>query len=447
MKKIIALLLVVSFILAGCSQSIPKDSAASITELQQRFIARYKDHISIGLTSDDSISIAQEQEKCFDYFDVDIKSGKMNYQYTSRADRQGVFYAPLKPNRELIVRQLGNSEENNQLIVVEKEEKVIATNIACSVQPLVSISPSHRYIVYCAVEAIPNSYGLYMYDLQKQKTVQLIGVVNEALLNDMEWNISWSLSEQYVIASNKLIFDTTSGQTVGEINAVSTIWSPSGKKLCYVKPHNELGKTLCIYDLENKTSEELFIVNQDEFIPGLVVWNKNETKLAFATAQLTSGEVYLNNYKAVYSLDLTNKQAFRVDTALGLSEGAIAGIQSIHYNASGSMIAMTTNHYSESDLYLYNLETEASMFFTNVEYLHHENNEAYICTLGECFYLIHDSRVIELDKKMNSREIYASEKYLEDIYISKEGDSMIVIESDDKGTVLRQIKNFTEVLK
>lgn len=50
--------------------------------------------------------------------------------------------------------------------------------------------------------------------------------------------------------------------------------------------------------------------------------------------------------------------------------------------------------------------------------------------------------IIELGENMNSKLIYKSDDILEDIYLSKDGSSMIIVENSKDKIVLRQLINF-----
>jgi hypothetical protein len=286
---------------------------------------------------------------------------------------------------------------------------------------------------------------LQLYNLETGKTLQLVDTLNEDLLNDMEGNISWSPDEAYLTVSNKLVFNSEGGKLLTEINAENVFWSASGDKLAYIKPDNGLGKSLLVLDIKTAAIEEVFIANNGEYLPGYMVWNENETKLAFVTAAANAGKVQegISPYKAIYDLDLSSKKALRIDYALEMNQGQVERLISMHYNSQGNILAAAVGGYSDSDLYMINISTGEWKFYMNAEYLHNENNEDYVCSAGNSLYYVQGQKIIEIDESMNKRLIYTSADIIEDIYISSKVGSMIIIEKSKHGTVLRQLMNFT----
>jgi WD40 repeat protein len=309
---------------------------------------------------------------------------------------------------------------------------------------MVSVSPSERYIIYCAAEGVVNIYGLYIYDTQTKNTVQLIGAANEELLNDLAWNISWSPKENYIAVSDKLILDVSKGSVAAEINASTIAWSPSGGRAAYVKQDAGANKTLCVVDLDNALNYEAFVCNQDEFLPEYMVWNRDETKIAIVTAVMDKqkySDIY--QYKAIYSLDLTSKEAKRIDTAMKLDEALVALLENMQYNDSGSLLSFTITGSTDSNLYVYNLNTSAYEMFYDVEYLHNENNESYVCSARNNLYFVQGSSIMELGESLESKVVKSSEAAIDDIYISQDGNAMVVVENKEEVTVLRQLMNFS----
>ena len=174
-------------------------------------------------------------------------------------------------------------------------------------------------------------------------------------------------------------------------------------------------------------------------MPGYIVWNENETKLAFVTALIGSKEEKENidPYKAIYSLDLASKEAVRIDTALKMEIDQVSKLENMHYNRAGNILAVTMAGNLGSDLYVYNISANECKLFTNIDYLHYEDNEDYICNAGNSIYFVQGQSIIELDENMNTKLIYKSDDILEDIYISKDGSSMIIVEKSKDKIVLR----------
>ncbi|MDF2892581.1 MAG: hypothetical protein K0R80_2948 [Clostridia bacterium] len=445
MKRFILIIAIICLCTVGCVKS-PENQieAASIPVKAQKFIGRFKEDVNIYHAFEDKLVIQKELEESFDVYCMDMNNAVLSFEYTISPQDKLLYAKQLDAERAIKVKQLGNSEENNILQLEGKVTKIIAKKIAYSQSALVSTSPSQKYVVYCAVDDIQNHYGLYLYNLEKDKTLQLIDTVNEELLNDMEWSISWSPNEAFLTVSNKLIYNTEDGTLLGEMNAENSLWSPGSSKLAYIKSVEGYGRSIFIFDTNTAALEEVFIVNKGEYLPGYMVWNENETKLAFVTAMMdTDGnQGGICPYKAIYGLDVTRKEAVRIDTALELNEEQIARLESLHYNAAGNILAFTLAHDSTSDLYVYSLITGAWEFFINVEYLHYENNEDYVCSAGNSLYFAQKKYVIEVDESLRDTFIYQSPDVIEDLYISRNGSNMIIVERSAKGIIFRQLANF-----
>lgn len=439
MKKIILLSLIVCLIGIGCVKS-PGGQGAAVKEPErtQKFVGRFTENVNICRTYGDTIEIQREQEESFDVYKLDINTAKMNYEYTAKSEEDLLFYRQLSDGSALEARRLGNSEEDNVLVLKGESEINIGKEIAYSDGALVSLSPSERYIIYCAAEPIVNRYGLYAYDTESAQTQQLIGTANEELLNDMEWNLSWSPKEDYIIISNNLVLDMAKSAIVLELNASAINWSPSGDKIAYIKQSGGNHKALCIFDLIKGENQEVFVCGQDEYLPGYMVWNSGETKLAMVTAD---GETSV--YKAIYNLDLTTKEAKRIDTLLKLDEATVGQIESMQYNDSGSLLSFACTSSTGANLYVCNLNTLACELFTNVEYLHYENNESYVCSSANRLYFVQGANLMELNENTEAKMIKSSETAIDDIYISKDGTAIIIVESLEACRMVRQIVNFS----
>jgi len=445
MKKIMILILMVCLTAISCTKSPGgQEVAANIPIKSQRYIGSFKDNINIYRKHGDIIELQREREDSFDVYRLDMNTGDMSYQYTGKDDQSLLFYKQIYEGNSLEVKRLGNSEEDNILVLKGKNEKVIGKNIAYSEGALISTSPSERYVIYCAAEAIINQYGLYVYDIEKGSTLQLIGTANEELLNDMEWNISWSKEEEYITVSSKLIFNISDGSLVGEINASAIAWSPTCSKIAYINGE----RTLCIYDIKEGINKEVFVSDEKEYIPGYIVWNQDETKLAIVTSSLYEKEANddISTYKSIYSLNLITKEAIRIDTLLQLKAETVAHIENISYNRSGKLIAFTCSYSEGSNLYVYNIDTSVSKVFMDIEYLHYENNESYVCSSKDKLYFILDEDLIELKESMETDVIKSSDGVIDDFYISEDGNAMIVAENQEESLGLTQITNFNNLM-
>lgn len=447
MKRFIILIVIVCLTAVSCVNSTGKPIEAIKTPVKtQKFIGRFKDNVSLYRESQDKIIIQKEQEQAFDIYSMNINKGIIDYEYTMSPQDKLLYCKQLDAKRILKVKQLGNSEENNVLILEGNTSRNIAKNIAYSSNALVSTSPNLKFVVYCAADGILNRYSLYLYNFKTEKTLQIIGTVNEELLNDMDWNICWSPDESLIVVSNNLIFNTENGKLISEINAANIIWSATGKKLAYVRAEKGYGKSICILDIDTAVSEEVFIVNQGEYLPNFLIWNDNETDLAFVTASLDEKEEQIDicRYQAIYSLDLKSKEAVRIDTALEISQEQLERLESINYNAVGSLLGVTFSNYLGSDLYVFDLNAKEYEFFLNIEYLHNENYEAYVCSGGNNLYFVQGQTVIEMNENMITRVVYKSTEAIEDVYISTNGSSMVIVEKTIDGILLRQLANFIE---
>jgi hypothetical protein len=446
MRKFILLIMIICCISASCVDSHKNEIEAVGKSIKtQRFIGRFKENVSLSRDFKDKVVIEKEQGESFDIYCLDISSPIIKFEYTMKPQNKLLYIKPLDSDRILKVKQMGNGEENNVLVLEGKIIKNIAKNIAYSTSALISISPGQKYVLYCTADDILNNYSLYIYDLEKEQSLQLSSTVSEELLNDMEGNIAWSPDEANVAVSNKLVFNTSSGNLIGDINAEKVIWSAKGSKLAYIKSEMGFGKAICILDISTANNEEVFLVNQGEYLPGYLVWNEKETNLGFVTAltQIVNEQVGISPYHAVYSLDLTAKEAVRIDTILGMDPKLVEQVENIQYNGSGSIMALTIANNLGCDLYIYNIKTGNREYSINIEYLHNENNESYVCSSGDSMYFVQGQSIIEMDAGMKGRLIYQSEKAIEDIYLSKNGNSMIIIEKTIDETVLRQLQNFT----
>ncbi|MDF2840781.1 MAG: hypothetical protein K0Q99_1553 [Clostridia bacterium] len=445
MKKCISIIIIACIVFTSCTRVQENDIEASSKPIKtERYIGRLKGNISLYRSYMDNIVIANEKEEGFDIYSLDISSPIIRFEYAIQPQNKLLYSKQLDADRTLRVKQLGNSEENNVLTLEGKVTKEIAKRIAYSASALVATSPSQRYVVYCTATDYLNAYGLYLYDLDKEQGCLLTDQVSEELLNDMEGNIAWSPDEASLVVSNKLVFHATSGALIGQINAEKVLWSATGSKLAYIKSEKSLGKSINILDLSASAVEEVFIVNQGEYLPGYIVWNDEETKLAFVTSLIQAAEASGNMipYHGIYSLNLTDKEAVRVDTILQLDQAVVGRLENMQYNALGCILTLAIGNSSGCDLYVYNIDTGYNEVLFNVEYLHDENNESYTCSSENNLYFIQSQRIVEMDAYMNYRVIYQSEEAIEDIYISKKMSRMIVIEKSKEGIILRQLENY-----
>lgn len=442
MKRIIVLIMLLCFISTSCAKRPADNIEVSIPVKTQSYIGRFQANVSIYRDFGDKLIIQKELEEGFELFSVDINEATLSFDYTVTPMDDQLYYKKLDASNILKVKQLGNSEENNVLVLEGKNTKVIAKHIGYSETALVSTSPSQKYIVYCTVGDMLNTYSLQLYNRETHKTLLLVDIVNEAVLNDMQGNVGWSPNERYIVVANKQIYNVTDGKLISDISAERVEWSTSDSKLAYIKSENGLGKSICILNLKTAATEEVFIANQGEYLPGYIVWNEDETKIAIVTALIDTAED-INPYKAIYSLDLPGKEAVRIDSALKLDVEQVSKLESMHYNASGNLLALTMVDNLGSYLYVYNMSTGEWQFFLNIEYLHYENNEAYICNAGNSLYFVLGQGIIELDEHMNFKQIHKSNEALEDIYISRDGSSMIIVEKLESKIILRQLKNFS----
>jgi hypothetical protein len=441
MKKFIVLIMFFCFITAGCAKT-PVDNVEVSTPIKaQNYIGRFSDNVSLYKGFGEKLIIQKEQDKGLDLFSLDIDKAILSFEYTVTPQDNLLYYKQLDVDRTLKVKQLGNSEENNTLVLEGKATKNIAKRIAYSEAALVSTSPSQKYILYCTVDDIFNRYSLQLYNVETEETLILIDAVNDVLLNDMQGNISWSPNEAYLAVSNKYIYNVENGKLISEINAESILWSTAGGKLAYTKLDKGFGKAISILDVNTADIDEVFVVNNDEYLPGYIVWNENETKLAFVTALIGTKEEKENidPYKAIYSLDLAAKEAVRIDTALKMEIDQVSKLENMHYNRAGNILAITMQGNLGNDLYVYNISTNECKLFLNIDYLHYEDNEDYICNAGNSIYFVQGYSIIGLDENMNTKLIYKSNDILEDIYISKDGGSMIIVEKSKDKIVLRQL--------
>ncbi|OGO77998.1 MAG: hypothetical protein A2Y23_13555 [Clostridiales bacterium GWB2_37_7] len=448
MKKFMVLIIVLCFILISCVKSIENDLQTGGAPIKiQRFVGRFEEAISLNRSFKDKIMIQKEQEESFDIYSFDINSPTIKFEYSIKPQNNLLYSEQLDKDRILKVKQLGNSEEDNILLLEDRSTRNIAKKIAYSGSALISTSPSKDYIVYLAADDFLNRYGLYLYNLETEQTIQLIDTAGEELLNDMAWNISWSPEETFIVVSNKLVFDVERGKQIREIHAENILWSPSGNKLAFIKSDKGYGKAVYLLDVNTAAVEEVFIVNQGEYLPGYIVWNEKESKLAFVIALLDEAKELgdISPYRGIYSLDLKVKEAVRIDSILNLDPTAVENLVNLQYNADGSVLTFTITNHSDRDLYVYNLNTEDFGFFTNIEYLHFEDNENYVCSIDSRLYFVYEQRVMELDEGMTSRSIYRAIDTIEDLYISQDGNSMIIIEKAKDEIILRQLSGFANL--
>lgn len=447
MKKLILFVVALCIISVSCAKSPEKDIQTIMTPVSTlRYIGQFKDSVSLYREYEDQIVIQKEHGESFELYSLDINSPRIRYEYAIKPQNKLLYSKQLDKERTLKVKQLGNGEENNHLILEGKSTSIIAKNIAFSDSALVATSPSQKYVLYCAADELLNRYGLYLHNLETMKTIQLLETVNEELLNDMEWNISWSANEAYIIVSNQLILNVSSGKLVRELNAENVLWSASGNKLAYIKSEKGYGRSISILDLSTTTAEEVFLANQGDYLPGYMAWNAIETNLAFVTASIgTAGnQESICPYKGIYSLDLRGKEAVRVDSILKLDPMLVEKLENLQYNSTGSVLSLTFANNLGCDLYFYNLNSANSGFALNIEYLHPENNESYVCSSGSRLYFVQGQSVMAIDESLNSKSIYQSQNAIGDIYIAMNGSSMIILEKSIDKIVFRQLINFAD---
>lgn len=438
MKRLIIILLAACLMAAGCTADYETPvRAAAAAAKSQRLLGEFKGDISVTKGVGDKIMLQKQLENSFELHSLDIKTGLLKYEYRIDTQNKQMYFKQLGAEKSLLVKQLDNSEENNQLIFKNKEELIIAKRIAYSTEALVELSPKERFVIYCSADELQNSYQLHLYDLELKLDKQLSAPVGEALLNDMEGNVLWSPTEDFVLISNKFIFNTETGSLAGEINAAAAVWSPSGQQICYIKQQSGFAKALCNYEMSIRKSSELFIANSDEHLSGAILWNKGETKLAFFT-------VSENNYKALYSLDIENKVATRLDNMLQLDGEELNQLVGLHYNETGNVIACAVSRGSSTDLYMYSLETSAFKTFINVEYLHEEDNESYVCTADNELYTIQGKNIIGMDEDLNSRIVHQEDQSIDELFISEDGKTMLIMMQLEDGICIRQIENFAK---
>ncbi len=439
-KKILFLLLALCLTAAGCRQKEDVNTETFSSHYYSlRYIGQFADKFSLLKTDESTLQLEKEQGDSFEVYSVNMDSGELRFAYAIPPQGNLLYANQINKEQLLTVRQLGNGEENNILRLEGEKKKDIAVQIAYSDRAVVSVSPSGRYVIFCRAEDLPNSYSLYAYDLQLEKLLPLLNSVGDELLNDLEHQLNWSKDEKYLLVSNRYVLDMGKGSQRGEIQGAFAAWSENSGLLAYAKKDS---KSLCIVNMETFKTEEVFVANSGESLTNFLVWSKNGAKLAFLTAANSSKGLAegIRPFTGIYSLNLKNKEAKRVDQALDLGADFVARTDSLYFNASGSLLAVTFATYTGNELFIYQTDTGEYDFFMNVEYLHAENGENYVCNLGNKLYFLRMDKIIEMDENLSSRSLYKSERPLEDIYTAADTNSILLVERWEKGTSLRRLQ-------
>lgn len=443
-KRILSLLIGLCCMTAGCRQTIDDNTEAFSSHYYSlRYVGQFADKISLQRTGESTLQLEKEQGDSFEIYLIDVNAGKLHYVYSIPPQGNLLYSNQISKGQLLTVKQLGNGEENNILMLEGKDKKEIAAQIAYSDHAVVAVSPSGRYVVFCRAEALPNSYSLYAYDLQLGKLLPLLNSAGDELLNDLEQQLNWSEDETHLLVSNRYILDMEKGRLKAELRGAFAAWSENGSQLAYVKKD---GKALCVFDMGTSKTQEVFVADSGESLTEFLVWNKGGTDLAFLTATTSTKDLQggIYPYKGIYSLNLKSKKAKRVDQALGLPDGFVSRTDSLHYNTSGSLLAVSFATYNGNQLYIYQTDTGEYDFFMNVEYLHSEKGENYVCNWGNKLVFLRLDKIIEIDEGLTSRSLYKSERPLEDLYAVEASNSLLLVERWEKGTSLRRLQLRTE---
>lgn len=457
MKRALPVILAVLLAVSGCSGGRQEQQgfAGDITIASEKIVKEFSGTVNIYNRIGDTLMLTAENGDSFENYDVDIKTGQVAAAASNSADEQYVYFEQVADRGDLYVVGEGTQ---NVLKFKDKggNEKVIASNVGFADGINISISPKGSKIAYTALKEGSDEYSLFMHDLDSSKNYTLADKVDEGFITSFGYLVNWSADDKYVIIQDKYIYDTVSGTKKGELAASYTKWSPSCGKIAFIleeDPGKWLnandstvypGKKLCIYDMKTGDYRDLFTIHEDEFVFGDVSWSRDEKSLAFAGIKIkdmTSPEWYtMLVYNSVYIVDTESGKANRIETKVDASDGSMTELSNLMFTGSGNLLSYTVGNFEKSNLYVYNIKTGAAKSFDNVGYLHWIDNQSYVIPAGDNgFYFCLGSSIIKLDEELKQTTKYTSKSSLDDFYLSGDGTSIIVLESEGSGSIIRYL--------
>ncbi|MGE5631304.1 MAG: hypothetical protein ACM3TR_09445, partial [Caulobacteraceae bacterium] len=201
---------------------------------------------------------------------------------------------------------------------------------------------------------------------------------------------------------------------------------------------------VCIYDISKGSYEEIFALTNDEHIFGGMAWSGNENKIAFTGVKIedeNSPDWYMKlNYSSVYIVEVKDKKAKRVETNVDASDGAMIELGNLKFTKEGGLLCYTVGNYEKSKLYVLNTGSLKTKAFENAEYLHWIDNENYGITAGKnSIYFSVNNSILRIDEKLEESVKYTSKTRLDDFFLSRDGNGMLLFEEQGDGYVARYI--------
>lgn len=457
MKKTYALLVSLMLAFSGCSADAGNAEAAvnEVSTKNESIVKEFSGTVNIFYRHGDNLLLSAEEGEQYRYYDIDAGTAQVSESALTELADKYLYFEPVGSSGYIAVEEL---EYKNTLKLVGKDasEKIIAEDIGPADAINILISPKSGKLAYTSLLPGSDVYGIYIYDLAAAKSVKLMDIKGDGLIEGFNYLINWSADEGSVIVQDKYIFDTNSGSKKGELKSAYSQWSPTGSKIAFLLEEDSQqwlpttdyyvypGKKVCVYDVSKGSYDQVFEIKDDEFIFGGISWGGNDNSLAFAGIKVgdkSQPDWYMKlNYSSVYIVELENGKAKRTETNVDASDGTMIELGNLKFSNQGRLLSFTVGNYEYSSLHIVNTETLEAKTFDNVEYLHWIEGENYLIPVGEdSFYFSRENSIVKIDEKLQDSIIYTSKSKLDDFYVSANEKGILIFELQEDTHTVRYI--------
>lgn len=456
MKKILAVMFAIMFMLTGCSGDSENNKGyGNIDVKSERIVKEFTGTVNIFHRSSDSLLLSAEEGELFKYYNIDISTAEVREsELTDMADKY-IYYEPIG-NKGFIVVEDIDYKSTLKYIDIEGSEHVITEDMGPADAINISIGQRTGSVAYTSLLEGSDIWGLYVYSTETFENKKLMNIKSDGLIEGFQYLANWSPDENYIIINDKQIFDAFSGTQKGELKSAFSQWSPTGVKIAFVLEdesgqwlntedyHMFQGKKVCVYDVSKGTYEEVFEITEDEYIFGDIIWGGEDGFLAFPGIKAEDTDIsdwYMKlNYSSVYIVDLDGNSSKRLETNVDASDGTMIELGNLQFSNRGNLLSFTVGNYERSSLHIVNTTSLEAKAFENTEYLHWIDGEYYlISSEGDAMYFSMVNSIVYIDEKLQEDIIYTSETKLDDFYISEDGAGILIFELQDDAHIARYI--------
>ncbi len=456
MKRIFIVLAAFALLFAGCGRGAGGTAAeGEININNERLVKEFTGTVNIFHRTEDDLLLSAEEGEFFKYYDIDIGTTQIRDSILSEAAEKYIYYEPIG-NKGFIVVEEAGYKYILKFIGEAAEEKVIAEDIGSADAINISIASKAGKVAFTSLLEGDDIYGIFVYDIKTAEKHKLMNIKSDGLIEGFHYLINWSPDGSNVIVQDKYIFDTYSGSQKGELDSAYSQWSPEGSKIAFLLDDGSKewlnaidysiypGKKVYIYDMSYGSFEEVFEIDGDECILGDIIWDGIGRRLAFPgvkAGDMGIDDWYMKlNYSSVYIVDLENNKSKRLETNVDASDGTMIELGNLRFTDNGELLSFTVGNYEESNLHVVNTATLEARTFEKVEYLHWVDGENYSISAGQdIMYFCKDNSIIKIDENLQDTVKYTSKTKLDDFYLSKDSNGILIFELQDDVHIVRYI--------